>query len=92
MKLTDCMHELLQNARPPLPAGCPVALSHLINRCWATNPDKRPHFREIVSLFERYTISLEEDPTFFSTYKPAQQQTLLKCFPSCIAVRGDQQL
>lgn len=76
-----------KNARPPLPAGCPVALSHLINRCWATNPDKRPHFREIVSLLERYTISLEEDPAFFSTYKPAQQRTLLKCFPSCIAVR-----
>ncbi|KAF8378291.1 hypothetical protein HHK36_029630 [Tetracentron sinense] len=76
-----------KNERPPLPASCPMAFSHLISRCWSSNPDKRPHFEEIVSTLECYTESLEQDPTFFSSYKPSQQQTFLRCIPRCIAVR-----
>ncbi|XP_058087656.1 serine/threonine/tyrosine-protein kinase HT1-like [Magnolia sinica] len=75
-----------KNARPPLPTACPLAFSHLISQCWSTNPDKRPQFEEIVSVLESYTESLEQDPTFFSTYKPTQHQTLLRCFPRCISV------
>lgn len=76
-----------KNARPPFPPNCPLAFSHLINQCWSTNPDKRPQFKEIVSILENYTDSLEQDPAFFSYYKPVQQQSLLGCFPRCMAVR-----
>ncbi|KAI4336134.1 hypothetical protein L6164_014702 [Bauhinia variegata] len=74
-----------KNARPPLPPGCPLAFSHLINRCWSSNPDKRPHFDEIVSILESYWESLEEDPDFLSTYKPQRTNVLLGCLTKCIA-------
>ena len=78
------MYLFLQDARPPLPASCPQAFSHLINRCWSTNPDKRPQFEEIVSLLESYKGSFEEDPSFFLWYKPIQHKTLVRCLPRCI--------
>ncbi|KAK7317184.1 hypothetical protein RJT34_01194 [Clitoria ternatea] len=73
-----------KNARPPMPSDCPWAFSNLMNRCWSSNPDKRPHFDEIVSNLECYAESLEQDPDFFSTYKPSPiTNTLLGCFPKC---------
>ncbi|KAK8655888.1 hypothetical protein V6N13_108453 [Hibiscus sabdariffa] len=72
-----------KNARPPLPSSCPPAFSHLINRCWSSNPEKRPQFDEIVSILETYAESLEEDPEFFKTYKPSGG-TVLRCLPRCI--------
>ncbi|XP_042519878.1 serine/threonine/tyrosine-protein kinase HT1-like [Macadamia integrifolia] len=75
-----------KNARPPLPSKCPVAFSHLISRCWASNPDKRPHFTEIVSILENFTESLKNDPNFFSYYKPPENHTFLRCIPKCITV------
>lgn len=77
--------QLLQNARPPLPSACPMAFSHLINRCWSSNPDKRPHFDEIVSILERYAEALEQDPDFFSSYKPSAGYTIFQCLPKYIA-------
>ncbi|KAK6920716.1 Serine-threonine/tyrosine-protein kinase, catalytic domain [Dillenia turbinata] len=76
-----------KNARPPLTSACPLAMSHLINRCWSSNPDKRPHFKEIVSILESYSKSYEQDPEFFSSYIPPQDHSLLKCLPNCIAAR-----
>lgn len=76
----------MQNARPPLPTDCPRAFSHLINRCWSSKPNKRPHFDEIVSILESYTESLEQDPEFFSTYKPRPSNNILMRFlPKCNA-------
>ncbi|ESW10079.1 hypothetical protein PHAVU_009G179100 [Phaseolus vulgaris] len=77
-----------KNARPPLPCECPWAFSDLINRCWSSNPDKRPHFDEIVSILEFYTESLEQDSEFLSTYKPSpssSSNTILGCLPKCNA-------
>ncbi|KAG9144208.1 hypothetical protein Leryth_021861 [Lithospermum erythrorhizon] len=68
MTRTSCICSSLKNARPPLPPDCPLAFRNLINRCWSSNPDKRPHFEEIVAILERYTESLEQDADFFSTY------------------------
>ncbi|XVE57132.1 hypothetical protein DITRI_Ditri04bG0066800 [Diplodiscus trichospermus] len=76
-----------KNARPPLPSSCPLAFSHLINRCWSSNPEKRPQFNEIVSILESYAESLEENPDFFSSYKPSSDYTILRCLPKCIAGR-----
>ncbi|KAI9087647.1 hypothetical protein K1719_030517 [Acacia pycnantha] len=73
----------IKNARPPLPADCPKAFSLLINRCWSSNPDKRPNFDEIVSILEMYSESLEEDPEFFSTYTPPSS-FVMRFLPKCI--------
>jgi len=84
----------LKNARPPLPASCPVAISHMIMQCWATNPDKRPQFDDIVAILESYKEALDEDPSFFLSYIPPSphhshhhhhhhhhHQSLLRCLP-----------
>ncbi|KAL0905729.1 hypothetical protein M5K25_024167 [Dendrobium thyrsiflorum] len=68
------------NIRPPLPPCCPMALKHLIKQCWDTNPNKRPHFEEIVTTLEMYRESFEEDPSSLF-YKPSQQQPPRCCFP-----------
>ncbi|KAJ6411748.1 hypothetical protein OIU84_008347 [Salix udensis] len=76
-----------KNARPPLPPKCPLAYSHLINRCWSSNPDKRPHFDEIVAILESYSESLAQDPEFLTSYKPPTNHSILRCFPRFIAGR-----
>ncbi|KAL1541498.1 Serine/threonine-protein kinase ht1 [Salvia divinorum] len=76
-----------KNARPPLPSTCPTAFSRLIRHCWSSNPDKRPHFDEIVSTLESYTESLARDPEFFSSHEPSEGYTLARCIPKCIATR-----
>ncbi|GAV87198.1 Pkinase_Tyr domain-containing protein [Cephalotus follicularis] len=76
-----------RNARPPLPPTCPMAFSRLINRCWSSDPNERPPFNEIVSIMESYAESFEQDPEFFSSYKPPPDPTILKCLPKCIAGR-----
>ncbi|KAH8932159.1 hypothetical protein BDL97_19G058700 [Sphagnum fallax] len=49
MPLTNLLQRIRNGERPPLPHVdyCPDYLSELINRCWATNPRKRPQFPEI---------------------------------------------
>lgn len=76
-----------KNARPPLPSACPMAFRHLINRCWSSNPNKRPAFDEIVTVLESYAESLEQDPDFFSCYDPGKRRTRLGCLPRCISIR-----
>nr|GMD91695.1 serine/threonine-protein kinase HT1-like [Ipomoea batatas]GMD92957.1 serine/threonine-protein kinase HT1-like [Ipomoea batatas] len=49
-----------KNERPPLPASCQPALAHLIKRCWAANPSKRPDFTDIVSALEKYDECVKE--------------------------------
>lgn len=77
-----------KNARPPLPTACPAAFVHLIKRCWATNPDKRPDFDHIVSLLEQYRDSLREDPDFLLHYKPTERHKLFRFFKSCVPIGG----
>ncbi|GAB2269856.1 Serine/threonine-protein kinase ht1 [Dionaea muscipula] len=70
-----------KNARPPLPPNCPAALSNLINRCWATNPDRQPHFDEIVKILHTYSEAFEKDPDFFSSSFKQHHNSFLQCFP-----------
>ncbi|CAH9095889.1 unnamed protein product [Cuscuta epithymum] len=73
-----------KNARPPLPSDCPKAFQNLVNRCWASNPHKRPHFQEIVTILESYVEAFGCDPNFFSTYEPSRDAVLLRCFTECM--------
>ncbi|CAN1154559.1 Serine/threonine/tyrosine-protein kinase HT1 [Linum perenne] len=80
-----------KNARPPLPVSCPRAFSQLIKRCWSSNPVKRPHFDEIVTLLESYSEAMSEDADFLSKYKPGNEYNnplgrIANCivaYPSC---------
>ncbi|KAF7838337.1 serine/threonine-protein kinase HT1-like [Senna tora] len=82
-----------KNVRPPLPPECPLAFSHLVRRCWAGKPVKRPHFDEIVSILEGYSESLKEDPHFFSNFIPpsstssssSTRNIFLGCLPKWIS-------
>ncbi|KAF3781391.1 Serine/threonine-protein kinase [Nymphaea thermarum] len=76
-----------KNARPPIPATCPAAISSLINHCWASNPDKRPQFDEIVPILEDYVESLEQDPSFFLSYKATDYNKIFSCFPRRMVTR-----
>ncbi|CAH9146508.1 unnamed protein product [Cuscuta epithymum] len=73
-----------KNARPPLPSDCPKAFQNLVNRCWASDPHKRPHFQEIVTILESYVEAFGCDPNFFSTYEPSRDAVILRCFTECM--------
>ncbi|OVA07753.1 Protein kinase domain [Macleaya cordata] len=49
--------------RPVIPADCPPALRALIEQCWASNPEKRPEFWQIVKVLEQFESSLAHDGT-----------------------------
>ncbi|THG23343.1 hypothetical protein TEA_006435 [Camellia sinensis var. sinensis] len=49
-----------KNQGPPLPASCQPTLAHLIKRCWAAHPSKRPDFSHIVSTLEKYDKCVTE--------------------------------
>ncbi|OHT12953.1 hypothetical protein TRFO_17009 [Tritrichomonas foetus] len=50
---------IIKHQRPEIPENTPKPLSTLISRCWRENPEERPSFTEIVSLFENGEIMFE---------------------------------
>ncbi|KAH0795865.1 TKL family protein kinase [Histomonas meleagridis] len=42
----------INNLRPQIPKNAPTAVKELIKKCWDRNPDVRPTFKEIVSMFQ----------------------------------------
>ncbi|CAK4624424.1 unnamed protein product [Aphanomyces euteiches] len=41
---------VLEGTRPPIPDDCPVHFAKLMRRAWHPKPDRRPSFRDIVSV------------------------------------------
>ncbi|CAL5409402.1 unnamed protein product [Camellia sinensis] len=72
------------NERPPLPASCQPALAHLIKRCWAANPSKRPDFSYIVSTLEKYDECVKEGLPLTSHSGLVSRNVHLECFKGCI--------
>nr|CAB3460963.1 unnamed protein product [Digitaria exilis] len=50
-----------KNLRPAIPRSCPAAVKFLIEQCWSWQPEKRPEFRQIVSILENLKTVLERD-------------------------------
>ncbi|KAL6563288.1 hypothetical protein OROHE_005875 [Orobanche hederae] len=46
-----------RNLRPTIPKECPDAMRALIEKCWALQPDRRPEFRQIVKVLEKFQSS-----------------------------------
>ncbi|PKA51681.1 Serine/threonine-protein kinase HT1 [Apostasia shenzhenica] len=52
-----------KNLRPAIPADCPAALRALIEQCWASNPEKRPEFWQIVKVLKHFESVLAQGGT-----------------------------
>ncbi|XVE75056.1 hypothetical protein DITRI_Ditri12bG0066900 [Diplodiscus trichospermus] len=48
---------LYQKLRPEIPKNCPEALANLMNKCWDTDPSKRPEMEEVVWMLEAIDTS-----------------------------------
>ncbi|KAI8000259.1 Serine/threonine/tyrosine-protein kinase HT1 [Camellia lanceoleosa] len=71
------------NQRPPLPASCQPILAHLIKRCWAANPSKRPDFSHIVSTLEKYDECVKEGLPLSGL---VSHNVILECLKGCISM------
>ncbi|XP_020587818.1 probable LIM domain-containing serine/threonine-protein kinase DDB_G0287001 [Phalaenopsis equestris] len=52
-----------KNLRPGFPTECPIALRALIEQCWASLPEKRPEFWQIVKVLEQFESTLSQGGT-----------------------------
>lgn len=75
-----------QNERPPLPASCQPALAHLIRRCWAANPSKRPDFSDIVSALEKYDECAKEGLPLTSHSGLVSRNLILERLKGCVSM------
>ncbi|KAG6776741.1 hypothetical protein POTOM_016528 [Populus tomentosa] len=75
-----------KNERPPLPASCQPALAHLIKRCWAANPSKRPDFSFIVSALEKYDECVKEGLPLTSHSGLVNRNVILERLKGCVSM------
>ncbi|EEF43792.1 serine/threonine/tyrosine-protein kinase HT1 isoform X1 [Ricinus communis] len=75
-----------KNERPPLPASCQPALAHLIKRCWAANPSKRPDFSYIVSALEKYDECVKEGLPLTSHPGLVNRNAILERLKGCVSM------
>ncbi|KAK9267912.1 hypothetical protein L1049_010349 [Liquidambar formosana] len=75
-----------KNERPPLPASCQPAIAHLIKRCWAANPSKRPDFSDIVSALEKYDECVKEGLPLTSHSGLVDRNVILERLKRCVSL------
>lgn len=75
-----------KNERPPLPASCQPALAHLIKRCWAVNPSKRPDFGYIVSTLEKYDECVKEGLPLTSHHSLVKNNIIIERLKGCVSL------
>ncbi|KAL9687408.1 hypothetical protein QQ045_031809 [Rhodiola kirilowii] len=74
-----------KNERPPLPASCQPAIAHLIKRCWAVNPSKRPDFTDIVIALEKFNACVSEGLPMSSHSGLVSRNAILERLKSCVS-------
>uniref|UniRef100_A0A0E0LJB7 Protein kinase domain-containing protein n=1 Tax=Oryza punctata TaxID=4537 RepID=A0A0E0LJB7_ORYPU len=67
----------VRDARPPLSPSCPPAINSLIERCWSTEPARRPEFKNIVSVLESYDRCLRQGLPLVPLPEPSPLASLL---------------
>ncbi|XVF75248.1 hypothetical protein PTKIN_Ptkin13bG0172400 [Pterospermum kingtungense] len=75
-----------KNERPPLPESCQPALAHLIKRCWAANPAKRPDFSDIVSALEKCDECVKEGLPLTSHSGLVSRNVILERLKGCVSM------
>nr|XP_043639737.1 dual specificity protein kinase shkA-like [Erigeron canadensis] len=55
----DNISDHLFKTKPTIPADCPKSLAQLIERCWDTDPKKRPAMKDVVVELEEMVKSEE---------------------------------
>ncbi|KAK1422067.1 hypothetical protein QVD17_24933 [Tagetes erecta] len=50
--LDKITYEIYKEMRPSMPINCPRSLAQLIERCWDTDPRKRPEMKDVVTELE----------------------------------------
>eukprot|EP01102_Stenamoeba_stenopodia_P009474 TRINITY_DN2796_c0_g2_i2.p1 TRINITY_DN2796_c0_g2~~TRINITY_DN2796_c0_g2_i2.p1 ORF type:complete len:572 (-),score=128.79 TRINITY_DN2796_c0_g2_i2:239-1954(-) len=58
IKPLQVLFAVVQGSRPQIPYNCPPGLSQLITSCWHHNPDRRPHFVDIITILKSLEASL----------------------------------
>ncbi|CAO2182912.1 unnamed protein product [Urochloa humidicola] len=64
-----------KNVRPAIPASCPAPIRLLIEQCWASHPEKRPDFCQIVQILEKFKTVLDRDGTLDNMPSSICQET-----------------
>jgi hypothetical protein len=65
----------IQNVRPAIPTSCPAPVRLLIEQCWASHPEKRPDFCQIVQILEKFKTVLDRDGTLDNMPSSICQET-----------------
>lgn len=71
-----------------MPASCQPALAHLIKRCWAANPSKRPDFSDIVSALEKYDECVKEGLPLTLHSGLVNKNAILERLRSCVSTNS----
>jgi serine/threonine protein kinase len=53
---------IIEGNREKVPKDCPAEYAHLIEECWAQDPDQRPDFQHIVERLEKMLHDNTENP------------------------------
>lgn len=64
-----------KNVRPAIPTSCPAPVRLLIEQCWASHPEKRPDFFQIVQILEKFKTVLDRDGTLDNMPSSICQET-----------------
>ncbi|XP_066311357.1 serine/threonine/tyrosine-protein kinase HT1-like [Miscanthus floridulus] len=64
-----------KNVRPKIPTSCPAPVRLLIEQCWASHPEKRPDFCQIVQILKKFKTVLDRDGTLDNMPSSICQET-----------------
>ena len=51
-------HVCRQHYRPKIPSNTPTSLAHLMEECWAPDPDSRPSFASIIERIDKIMVDI----------------------------------
>jgi hypothetical protein len=62
---SEVVEDVLAGQRLPKPKDCPDELYELMLKCWRTDPDDRPSFRELVNHLLNFAKKIQPEKAFF---------------------------
>jgi hypothetical protein len=59
---TDLIYKIIDGKRPEITNDTPKCFGDLINKCWDTDPSKRPHIKEMRKIIAFWTYMIKDLP------------------------------